>query len=70
MSFCQFVIFSQAVEILHHLVANNVVKVHEDAPLKFIQLIQVLRVATFENIEAIWTQYHAKPEYRYDSMLM
>ncbi|XP_063057813.1 vitellogenin-like [Engraulis encrasicolus] len=55
---------SQAVEILHHLVANNVVKVHEDAPLKFIQLIQVLRVATFENIEAIWTQYHAKPEYR------
>ncbi|XP_063057820.1 vitellogenin-like isoform X3 [Engraulis encrasicolus] len=55
---------AQAVEILNHLVAHNVAKVHEDAPLKFIQLIQVLRVATFENIEAIWAQFHARPEYR------
>ncbi|XP_048107993.1 LOW QUALITY PROTEIN: vitellogenin-like [Alosa alosa] len=55
---------AQIVEILHHLVANNVAKVHEDAPLKFIQLIQVLRVATLENLEAIWTQFKAKPEYR------
>ncbi|XP_063057816.1 vitellogenin-like isoform X2 [Engraulis encrasicolus] len=55
---------AQAIEILNHLVANNVAKVHEDAPLKFIQLIQVLRVATFENIEAIWAQFHARPEYR------
>ncbi|XP_042564889.1 vitellogenin isoform X4 [Clupea harengus] len=55
---------AQIVEILHHLVANNVAKVHEDAPLKFIQLIQVLRVASLENIEAIWSQFKARPEYR------
>nr|ACJ65208.1 major vitellogenin isoform 1 [Clupea harengus] len=55
---------AQTVEILDHLVANNVAKVHEDAPLKFIQLIQVLRVASLENIEAIWSQFKARPEYR------
>ncbi|XP_041913750.1 vitellogenin-like isoform X1 [Alosa sapidissima] len=54
----------QAVDILHHLVATNVAKVHDDAPLKFIQLIQVLRVATLENLEAIWAQFKARPEYR------
>ena len=58
--------FFQIVEILHHLVANNVAKVHEDAPLKFIQLIQVLRVASLENVEAIWSQFKARPEYRYE----
>ncbi|XP_041941641.1 vitellogenin-like isoform X2 [Alosa sapidissima] len=55
---------TQAVDILHHLVATNVAKVHDDAPLKFIQLIQVLRVATLENLEAIWAQFKARPEYR------
>ncbi|XP_073332773.1 vitellogenin-2-like [Pagrus major] len=56
---------AQMVEILNHLVANNVAKVHEDAPLKFIELIQLLRVARFENIEALWTQYKARPDYRH-----
>lgn len=38
--------------------------VHDDAPLKFVQLVQLLRVATWENIEAIWAQFKDKPIYR------
>lgn len=40
--------------------------VHDDAPLKFVQLIQLLRAATLENIEAIWAQFKDKPVYRYN----
>nr|ABP04034.2 vitellogenin [Labeo catla] len=54
----------QIVEVLKHLVVNNVAMVHDDAPLKFVQLIQLLRVSTLENIEAIWTQFKDKPAYR------
>uniref|UniRef100_A0A8D3C373 Phosvitin n=1 Tax=Scophthalmus maximus TaxID=52904 RepID=A0A8D3C373_SCOMX len=56
---------AQIVEILNHLVTFNVAKVHEDAPLKFIELIQLLRVARFETIEALWIQFKAKPDYRH-----
>ncbi|XP_067272218.1 vitellogenin-like [Pseudorasbora parva] len=55
---------AQIIEVLQHLVENNVAMVHEDAPLKFVELIQLLRVATVENIEAIWTQFKDKPVYR------
>ncbi|XP_030640291.1 vitellogenin-like isoform X1 [Chanos chanos] len=55
---------AQIVETLQHLAAHNVDRVHEDAPLKFIQLIQLLRVSTYENLEAIWDQYKNKPMYR------
>ncbi|TSM94611.1 Vitellogenin [Bagarius yarrelli] len=47
---------AQIVEVLQHLVANNMVMAHEDAPLKFVQLVQLMRAATLENIEAIWDQ--------------
>uniref|UniRef100_A0A3B4XY36 Vitellogenin-2-like n=1 Tax=Seriola lalandi dorsalis TaxID=1841481 RepID=A0A3B4XY36_SERLL len=56
---------AQIVEVLNHLVTFNVAKVHEDAPLKFIELIQLLRVARFETIEALWTQFKARPDYRH-----
>ncbi|XP_074525154.1 vitellogenin-2-like [Halichoeres trimaculatus] len=56
---------AQIVEVLHHLVTYNVAKVHEDAPLKFIELIQLLRVARYESIEALWSQFKAKPNYRH-----
>ncbi|XP_043078191.1 vitellogenin-like [Puntigrus tetrazona] len=55
---------AQITEVLKHLVANNVAMVHDDAPLKFVQLIQLLRVSTLENIEAIWAQFKDKPAYR------
>uniref|UniRef100_A0A8C1Z631 Vitellogenin domain-containing protein n=1 Tax=Cyprinus carpio TaxID=7962 RepID=A0A8C1Z631_CYPCA len=55
---------AQIIEVLKHLVANNVAMVHEDAPLKFVQLIQLLRVSTLENIDAIWAQFKNEPVYR------
>uniref|UniRef100_A0A668A1Y2 Uncharacterized protein n=1 Tax=Myripristis murdjan TaxID=586833 RepID=A0A668A1Y2_9TELE len=56
---------AQIVEILNHVVTFNVATVHEDAPLKFIELIQLLRVARFESIEALWAQFHNRPAYRH-----
>ncbi|KAA0712315.1 Vitellogenin [Triplophysa tibetana] len=55
---------AQIIEVLKHLVANNMAMVHDDAPLKIVQLIQLLRVATLENIEAIWAQFKDQPIYR------
>lgn len=56
-------------EILNHLVEYNVAKVHVDAPLKFIQLVQLMRVASYESIKAIWNQFKAKPAFRYFQMI-
>ncbi|XP_056125714.1 vitellogenin-like [Rhinichthys klamathensis goyatoka] len=55
---------AQITEVLKHLVENNVAMVHDDAPHKFLELIQLLRAATLENIEAIWAQFKDKPVYR------
>ncbi|KAK1896871.1 Vitellogenin-1 [Dissostichus eleginoides] len=55
---------AQIVEALNHLVAHNVERVHEDAPLKFLELIQLLRNARFEDLEMLWSQYRTKPAYR------
>ncbi|XP_051550339.1 vitellogenin-like [Myxocyprinus asiaticus] len=56
---------AQIVEVLKHLVEHNVAMVHDEAPLKYVQLVQLLRVATLENIEAIWAQFKDKPVYRH-----
>ncbi|CAJ1060691.1 vitellogenin 2 [Xyrichtys novacula] len=56
---------AQIVEVLNHLVTYNVAKVHEDAPLKFIELIQLLRVARYESIEALWIQFKERPDFRH-----
>ncbi|XP_049442919.1 vitellogenin-1-like isoform X2 [Epinephelus fuscoguttatus] len=55
---------TQIMEVLNHLVTHNVEKVHEDAPLKFLELIQLLRVAKFEDLEVIWSQFKTRPAYR------
>ncbi|XP_033937400.1 vitellogenin-1-like isoform X2 [Pseudochaenichthys georgianus] len=55
---------AQIVETLNHLVAHNVERVHEDAPLKFLELIQLLRNARFEDLEMLFSQYKTKPAYR------
>ncbi|XP_072517220.1 vitellogenin-like [Salminus brasiliensis] len=55
---------AQIAEVLQHLVANNAAMVHEDAPLKFLQLVQLMRVATFEGVQTIWDQYKTKPVHR------
>ncbi|KAJ3599338.1 hypothetical protein NHX12_033301 [Muraenolepis orangiensis] len=56
---------AQIVEVLNHLVTYNVAVVHEDAPLKFVELIQLLRVAQLDKIAALWDQYKVKPAYRH-----
>nr|AAK15157.1 vitellogenin B [Melanogrammus aeglefinus] len=56
---------AQIVEVLNHLVTYNVAKVHEDAPLKFVELIQLLRVVSYERVDALWSQYKVKPAYRH-----
>ncbi|KAL1006283.1 hypothetical protein UPYG_G00070230 [Umbra pygmaea] len=57
---------AQAVDILKHLATSNSPQDHEDheAPLKFLQFIDLMRRASFEVLEAIWTQFKAKPAYR------
>ncbi|XP_040895473.1 vitellogenin-like [Toxotes jaculatrix] len=55
---------AQIVEILNHLVIHNVQQVHQDAPLKFLELIQVLRVVHLEDLEMLWTQHRNKPAHR------
>uniref|UniRef100_A0A665WGU8 Vitellogenin 5 n=1 Tax=Echeneis naucrates TaxID=173247 RepID=A0A665WGU8_ECHNA len=55
---------AQIVDILNHLVTNNVERVHEDAPLKFLELIQVFRAAQFEDIQSIWRLYMSRAAYR------
>ncbi|XP_066503871.1 vitellogenin-like [Hoplias malabaricus] len=55
---------AQIVEVLQNLATNNMAMAHQDAPLKFIQLVQLMRVATFECIQNIWNQHKTKPVYR------
>ncbi|XP_049582272.1 vitellogenin-1-like, partial [Syngnathus scovelli] len=55
---------AQIAEVLNHLVTNNVERVHDDAPLKFLELIQLLRMAKLEDIQMLWSQHKTKPEYR------
>lgn len=57
-------LFWQIVEILNHVVNFNVAKVHEDAPLRFIELVQVLRVVQIETIKEVWGRFKTKPDYR------
>ncbi|XP_066503327.1 vitellogenin-like [Hoplias malabaricus] len=55
---------AQIAEVLQNLATNNMAMAHQDAPLKFIQLVQLMRVATFECIQNIWNQHKTKPVYR------
>ncbi|XP_029286236.1 vitellogenin-2-like [Cottoperca gobio] len=55
----------QIVEILKHLVTFNVDRVHEDAPLKYIELIQLLRMIKLDEIEALWNKHKNNVQYRH-----
>lgn len=46
------------------MIKNNVERVHEDAPLKLLELIQLFRAARVEDLELLWRQYRNKPAYR------
>lgn len=62
----QTIFFSsqKIVETLKHLVTNNQDKVHEDAPLKFVELLQLLRVVEISVIRSLWSRFQNKPQYR------
>ncbi|XP_026091760.1 vitellogenin [Carassius auratus] len=55
---------AQVVDALNHLATKNLEEVHEDVPLKFIQLIQLMRFASLDAIEGIWFQFKTKPNFR------
>ncbi|RXM97975.1 Vitellogenin [Acipenser ruthenus] len=55
---------TQIKEVLQQLVQNNQQQVQSDAPSKFLQLTQLLRACTHENIEGIWRQYEKTQQYR------
>eukprot|EP00079_Xenopus_tropicalis_P020195 XP_012810850.1 PREDICTED: vitellogenin-A2-like [Xenopus tropicalis] len=55
---------AQAVEVLQHLIQDTQQQIREDAPAKFLQLIQLLRASDFENIQALWKQFAQRTQYR------
>lgn len=57
-------------DVLNHLVIHNAERVHEDAPLKFLELIQLLRAARFEDLEMTWSQYKRIPAHRWLLMFL
>lgn len=52
------------VDILNTLVKLNMKTVHEDAPLKYIELIQMLRHAKYQEIESLWEKSKEKSDHR------
>ncbi|EMP27370.1 Vitellogenin-2 [Chelonia mydas] len=55
---------SQIVEILQQLIQHDQQGYNREAPAKFLELIQLCRVATPENLESLWKQFADKPQYR------
>lgn len=55
---------TQIEELLNHLIIHNAEKVNDSAPLKYLELIQFLRVAHNEDLEVLWNKYKTMPSYR------
>ncbi|XP_073669605.1 vitellogenin isoform X1 [Paramisgurnus dabryanus] len=55
---------AQIVDALNHLATIKLEEVHEDVPLKFIHLIQLMRFGNLADIEGIWAQFKTKPNVR------
>ncbi|NWU50177.1 VIT2 protein, partial [Dromas ardeola] len=52
------------VETLQHIVQNNQQDFHDDVPYRFLELVQLCRVASADTLESIWRQSSDKPRYR------
>ncbi|NWT38490.1 VIT2 protein, partial [Chroicocephalus maculipennis] len=52
------------VETLQHIVQNNQQDFHYDVPYRFLELVQLCRVASADTLESIWRQASDKPRYR------
>ncbi|KAF6714670.1 Vitellogenin-1 [Oryzias melastigma] len=55
---------AQIEELLNHLITHNAEEVNEHAPLKYWELIQFLRLARYEDLEAVWNKYKNMPSHR------
>uniref|UniRef100_A0A3B3IE78 Vitellogenin domain-containing protein n=1 Tax=Oryzias latipes TaxID=8090 RepID=A0A3B3IE78_ORYLA len=51
-------------ELLNHLVTHNAEKVTDHAPLKYLELVEFLRLARYEDLEAFWSKYRDTPSHR------
>ncbi|NXK44965.1 VIT2 protein, partial [Chauna torquata] len=52
------------VETLQHIVVNNQQDFHDDVPYRFLELVQLCRIASADILESIWRQVSDKPRYR------
>ncbi|XP_062834151.1 vitellogenin-2 isoform X1 [Anolis carolinensis] len=52
-------------ERLEQLVQQNQIQIHEETPAKFLELIELSRAATHENLESVWKQCAKRQQYRY-----
>ncbi|XP_010182244.1 PREDICTED: RNA-binding protein with serine-rich domain 1 [Mesitornis unicolor] len=52
------------VETLQHIVQNNQQDFHDDVPHRFLELVQLCRLASADTLESIWRQFSDKPRYR------
>lgn len=57
-------VFPQLTETLRQLVQNNKKGATKEASAKFLQMIQLFRVATLDQIESLWLQFVNEPPYR------
>uniref|UniRef100_A0A672JP10 Uncharacterized protein n=1 Tax=Salarias fasciatus TaxID=181472 RepID=A0A672JP10_SALFA len=61
----RFVFFFQVIDLLSHLGSSNRDRVHEESPLKYIALIQLLREAQYERILTVWNQIKDNQDQRH-----
>nr|XP_034979053.1 vitellogenin-2-like [Zootoca vivipara] len=52
------------VEMLEWLIQENQVQLHPEAPAKFLELIELSRAATPEDLESLWKQFADRQQYR------
>ncbi|NWH63558.1 VIT2 protein, partial [Geococcyx californianus] len=52
------------VETLQHIVLNNQQDFHDDVPYRFLELVQLCRIASADTLESIWRQLSDKARYR------
>ncbi|NWQ87284.1 VIT2 protein, partial [Burhinus bistriatus] len=52
------------VETLQHIVLHNQQDFHDDVPYRFLELVQLCRIAGSDTLESIWRQFSDKPRYR------
>ncbi|XP_042675434.1 vitellogenin-2-like [Centrocercus urophasianus] len=55
----------QLTETLQQLVQNNEEGGTTEASVKFLQMVQLLRVVTLDEIESVWVQFASEPPYRH-----